>query len=214
MQALLINVLSPPSKVLNDGNFEAFFTSLSLMKKAKEIATNLANKLFSHSLISIGNILCNHINSANATYNTIDIKSFTYIAINRYLFDKFYEIMIDISAFKYSTAGYGQFKAYIKDIKYTTIDISKAGAIYIEFGIDSISSMGSVFIQTLIRHIEFHIVKANTLFLLYFVDIDRLSVYYSNIIKLLVMKSTCIPVICHFDHPFLLWESSLNSYIT
>lgn len=36
--------------------------------------------------------------------------------------------------------------AYIKDIKNTAIDIAKVDAIYIQFGIGSISSIGSVII--------------------------------------------------------------------
>lgn len=39
--------------------------------------------------------------------------------------------MIDTNAFKYFITGYRQFMAFTKDIKYTTIDISKVGAIYV-----------------------------------------------------------------------------------
>ena len=74
--------------------------------------------------------------------------------------------------------------------------------------------MGSILIQTPIGHIGFLIVKADTPFLLCFIDMDRLGVYFNNIDNSLVIKSTRIPVIRRFDHPFLLWESSLNSFIT
>lgn len=104
--------------------------------------------------------------------------------------------------------------AYTRDIKNTTIDISKANAIYVQFGIGSISSMRFVLIQTHIGHIKFYIIKADTLFLLCFVDMDCLGIYFNNINNLLVMKSTRILVIYCFDHPFLLWKSSLNSFIT
>ena len=204
MEALLIDVPSPPSTVLNNENSEAFFTSLGLVEKAEEMATNLADRSFSHSLTTIGNVSPNHINSANAACEIIDTNPFAYIATDRYSSDKFYGIMIDTGASKHSTAGYGQFMAYTRDIKYTTIDISKAGAIHVQFGIGSISSMGSVLIQTPIGHIEFHIVKADTLFLLCLADMDWLGVYFNNIDNLLVMKSARIPVIRRFDHPFLL----------
>ncbi len=104
--------------------------------------------------------------------------------------------------------------AYTRDIKDTTIDIAKAGAIHIQFGIGSISSMGFVFIQTPIGHIEFYIIKADTPFLLCLADMDRLGVYFNNINNSLIMKSTRILIIHRFDHPFLLWESSLNSFIS
>lgn len=82
------------------------------------------------------------------------------------------------------------------------------------FCIGSPLFIGFVIIPTSIGHIEFHIVKANTPFLLFLANIGRLGVYFNNIINLLVMKSTLIPVIRHFDHPFFLWKSSLNSFIT
>ena len=131
MEALLIDISSIPSIVLNNKNSKAFFTSLGLVEKAKEMATNLANRSFSHSLTTIGEISLYYINSANAAYKLIDINLFAYIAIDWYLFDKFYRIMIDTGASQHSTAGYGQLIAYTKDIKYTTIDISKASAIHV-----------------------------------------------------------------------------------
>lgn len=104
--------------------------------------------------------------------------------------------------------------AYIKDIKYTTIDISKAYAIYIQFGISSISFIRSILIQTPIRHIKFHIIKVDIPFLLCFVDIDWLGSYFNNIDNSPVMKSILILIIRHFDHLFLLWENCLTFFIT
>lgn len=88
------------------------------------MAINLANRSFSHSLITIGNVSSNYINSANIAFDTIDKNLFAYIAIDQYLYNKFYRIMIDTGIFKYSIAEYGQFMAYRRDIKYMTIDIS------------------------------------------------------------------------------------------
>ena len=93
--------------------------------------TNLANKLFNHSFTTIGNISPNHINCANAVYKIIDTNFFVYNATNWYLSDKSYRIIIDIGEFKHFTLSYGQFMAYISNIKYTIIDIYQAGAIYI-----------------------------------------------------------------------------------
>ena len=39
--------------------------------------------------------------------------------------------MIDTGASKHSTSGYRQYMAYTREIKDTTIDISKTGAIHI-----------------------------------------------------------------------------------
>lgn len=204
IKALLVDILLPPSIILNNENFEVFFTLLNLVEKAEEMAINLANRSFSHFFITISNVSPNHINSANTAYNIIDINPFAYIATDQYLSEKFYKILIDTSVSKHSTIGYGQFMTYTRDIKYTTIDISKTSAIPVQFGIGLISFIRSVLIQIPIGHIEFHIVKADNPFLLCFADMDCLSVYFNNINNWLVMKSTCIPVIRHFDHPFLL----------
>lgn len=104
--------------------------------------------------------------------------------------------------------------AYTRDIKDTTIDISKTSVIHVQFSIGLISSIGSVFIQILIGHIEFHLVKSDTSFLLYFTDMEQLSVYFNNIDKSPILSCIYIPAIPHFDHPFLLWKSSLNSFVT
>lgn len=77
---------------------------------------------------------------------------------------------------KYFTMGYRQFMAYTRNIKYITIDIFKANAIHVYFDISSISSIGFVLIQTFIGHIKFHIVKTNTLFFFYLIDIDCIDV--------------------------------------
>lgn len=193
---------------------QSFFNLLGFVKKIEKMTTNLANRLFSQFFITIGNISPNHINSTNTVCDTIGTNLIAYITTNQYLSDKFYRLMIDTNAFKYFTMGYKQFMAFTRDIKYTTIDIFKVGAIYVQFGICSILYIGSVLIQKPIRHIKFYIVKANTFFLLCLVNMDHLNVYFNNINKLLVMKSMCILVIHHFDHLFLLWENSLNFFIT
>lgn len=99
-------------------------------------------------------------------------------------------------------------------MKYATFNISKTSAIYIEFGIHLILSIRFILIQIFIRHIKFYIIKANTYFLLCFADINYLDIYFNNINNLLIINNICIPVICHFNHLFLLWKSSFNFFIT
>ena len=50
----------------------------------------------------------------------------------------------------------------------------QAGAVNVQFGIGLTILIGSVIVKTLIGLVNFYIVKADTPFLLYFVDIDRL----------------------------------------
>ncbi|RKF84264.1 hypothetical protein GcM1_129009 [Golovinomyces cichoracearum] len=98
---------------------------------------------------------------------------FTYKTKNRYTSDKFYGIMIDKGASSWSTAGYGQYLAYKAFNNNVKIDTSKSGAVTVQFGIRSTSSVGSVTIQSSIGTIVFHIVEADTPFLLCLKDMDR-----------------------------------------
>lgn len=104
---------------------------LGFVKKVEEMNINLANRSFSLFLITIGNVLPNHISSTNTAYDISDINLFAYIVTNQYSSDKFYEMMIDTNASKHSIVGYEQFMAYIRDIKDTTIDIAKVGVILV-----------------------------------------------------------------------------------
>lgn len=70
------------STVLNNENYKAFFTLLGFIEKAEKMAINLADRLFSHSFITIGNVLPNHINFAYAAYDIINLNFFAYIATN------------------------------------------------------------------------------------------------------------------------------------
>ena len=56
----------------------------------------------------------------------------------------------------------------------TDINITQTGAVNVQFGISSTVSIRSVAVKTLIRLVDFYIVKADTPFLLCFTDIDRL----------------------------------------
>ena len=101
--------------------------------------------------------------------------------------------MINIKALKRSTAGYRQYLAYKKTYN-TAIDTLKASAINVQFSIGFTSFIGFVIVNTLVNNIKFYIVKADTPFLLCFVDINILKVYYNNLKNILVtlIKSVLI----------------------
>ena len=111
--------------------------------------------------------------------------------------------MIDTRASKRSTAGYGQYLTYRKTYN-TAINTSKAGAINVQFSIGSTPSIGSVTVKTPVGNVEFHIIKADTPFLLYLTDMDILKVYYNNLKNILVTPTKSVPVVRRFGHPFLL----------
>jgi hypothetical protein len=54
------------------------------------------------------------------------------------------------------------------------LDTSTKGQVIVQFRIRSTSSIGTTSIHTLIGEVQFHIVDANTPFLLYLADMDKL----------------------------------------
>jgi hypothetical protein len=57
-------------------------------------------------------------------------------------------MVINTGALNRSTAGYGQFLAYQQHVKNIDINKATAGALTIQFGISSTSSIGSVCLVT------------------------------------------------------------------
>src|SRR6202161_3101943 len=133
---------------------------------------------------------------------------------DRYTQKEFYGIMIDTGASNWSSAGYGQYLAYKKheDIE---LDESKAGAIKVQFGIGSNPSVGVITINTPVGCITFHIVNADTPFLLCLRDMDRLGIYFDNTKNMLIQEnrttpSLSYPIVRRFGHPFLVWQGLSN----
>jgi hypothetical protein len=81
--------------------------------------------------------------------------------------------------------------------------LSAAGALNVQFGIGSTSSLGSIKVQSPVGEITFHIVKADTPFLLCLKDMDRLGIYFNNLDNKLIQNKISFSVIRQFGHPFL-----------
>ena len=112
---------------------------------------------------------------------------FAYITTERYTPKEFYGIMINTGASKKSTIGYRQYLVYKTTTNNNTdINTMQTGAINVQFGIGLTALIRLVVVKTLIGLVNFHVVKADTPFLLCLADIDRLQVYYNNIIDTLI----------------------------
>ncbi len=175
------------------------------------LTTNLANQSFSHLLY--GAAPKPALKPALDDDQIDDWIPFAYIITNWYTSNKFFWIIIDTGALIHSTAGYGQFLAYQKYNPNISIDTSTKGAINVQFSISSILSIGSVIISTPISNIKFHIVQADTPFLLCLANLNHLNIYYNNVTNSLVMKNCTISVIHRFGHLWPIWKSSLEIYI-
>lgn len=128
----------------------------------------------------------------------------------RYSSEEFFGVMINTKTSKYSTIDYGQYLAY-NAINKQLINNFTAGIVYATFGIESISFIESIVICISIDQVKFHIVKADTSFLLCIVDLDRLKCYLNNVNNVLIKKdNSTMPVICWFEYSFLLWDDVLH----
>ena len=101
--------------------------------------------------------------------------------------------MIDIGASKKSIAGYKQYLAYKATINDNVdIDTMQTGAINVQFGIGLTVLIGSVKVKTPIGLVDFYVVKVDTLFLLCLADMDRLQVYYNNVMDIFIGLVTAL----------------------
>ena len=205
IETFILNVISA-SSFFKPEISETFFISFEALQNAEIMIINFNHRVFKHELKIIT------IEFLNAFHDSEASDPFVYVISNRYISDEFYGIMIDTKTSKFSIVGYGQYLAYKAMNDDVAINSTKAGAIYVQFGIGSISSIGSINIPTPIGQIEFHIVKADTPFLLCLADLDRLKVYFNNVENVLVSKNKeAFSMIKRFGHPFLLWAGPLQT---
>ena len=181
-------------------NSETFFTSFGALQDAEMMTINLSQRVFKHGLRITEPLTSHDIEASDP---------FAYVVSDRYISDEFYGIVIDIDASKYSIASYGQYLAYKAINDDATINFIKAEVIYVQFDIGFISSIRSIDIAIFIDRVEFHIVKADTSFLLCLADLDRLKVYFNNVQNTLVSENKqgdkqAFSIIRRFGHPFLL----------
>ena len=128
---------------------------------------------------------------------------FVYITTERYTPKEFYNIIIDTGASKKSTIGYRQYLIYKATTNNNTdINITQTRAINVQFRIGLTTLIRSVVVKTPIGLVNFHIVKADTPFLLCFADMDRLQVYYNNTIDTLIGPVTA-PGSKHITWPII-----------
>ena len=131
-KALMIRMDSPPES-------SAFFTEIDSINPsdARNMAISLANNTISHTLLK--NQPTDHVNGQDI------------FTLDHYGPTQFYGILIDTGAAGKSTAGYGQYEAYMRLFGNININKSKEGAVTAIFGIGSTISIGSILINTPIR---------------------------------------------------------------
>jgi hypothetical protein len=130
------------------------------------VSAELANKACAHLLTA----------TTDATDLTIEANLFVYstTAKLRYTSTVFIGIMVDTSASKKSTVGYRQFQALQRVNQNIRLDTSTKEQVSVQFGIGIAFSIRTVKVNSLIGKVHFHVVYANTPFLLCLADINSL----------------------------------------
>jgi hypothetical protein len=221
MKALMIEFSSFSS--FEKDNAETFIIIFESMKNSEMMIVNLINRSLSHYLINFhtdmndqiidrfqiclkmrSSIIIVHTNMKN-----INSDSFAYVMIfDRYISEKFYEVMIDSNASTKSTAEYDQYLAFKKNKIDSSIDLdlSRADAMNVQFDIESASSIESLIIDISFEIMKFHVIKTDISFLLSLADMNRLKVYFNNVENILnlIIQNQKLSIIRRFDHEFLL----------
>jgi hypothetical protein len=195
MQVLMIEFLSLLSSFEKNENAETFIIIFETMKNAESMTTDLINRLFSHYFINFQTNMKNQsLNDQIIDHLQISLKnefpiiiivytdmkntnsdSFAYIMIfDRYISEKFYEIMIDSNASTKSIAEYEQYLTFKKNKIDSSVDLnlSRTETVNVQFDIESASSIESLTLDTSFEIMKFHVIKADTSFLLSLADMN------------------------------------------
>jgi hypothetical protein len=236
MKALMIEFSS--FSFLEKDNAKTFIIIFESMKNLELMTTDLVNRSFSHYLIDfhsdMNDQIINHlqISLKNEFFIIVhtDMKntnrdSFAYVmTLDRYISEKFYEMMIDSNASTKSITEYDQYLAFKKNKIDSSVDLdsSRTDAVNVQFDIESASSIKSLTIDISFEIVKFHVIKTDISFLLSLADMDRLKVYFNNVtnslmqmvnINEILRKKKSYSVIRRFGHGFLLWKSFMQVYV-
>lgn len=135
----------------------------------------------------------------------------------RYSAGDFQGIIPDTGAATVSTAGKPQFLALQRRMP-IFLQTAEAGTASIRFGRgDPVVSLGSTLVPTPFGDIAFHVVPADTPFLLCLADMDRLGIQFDNIRNVVARGKLAIPVVRKWGHPWILLHPEkllANSHLT
>ncbi len=235
IEALMIE-FSSFSLFEKNENAETFMIIFKSMKNFELMIIDLINRSLTHYLIDV------HTDMKNQTLTHLQISlkietlivhtdmkntnldPFAYVmTFDRYISEKFYEVMIDSDVSTKSTTEYEQYLAFNNIDLIIDLDSTKTETVNIQFDIGSARSIESLIIDTSFEIVKFHVIKTDISFLLSLADMNRLKVYFNNVINSLIQmikisdeilrKKKSFSVIRRFDHEFLLWRNFMQIYV-
>ena len=175
-------------------------------EEAMSASVELANRACNHFLTSIAP-------SSDQDQDELDVPLICTATAVPYTSTTFIGIIIDTGAANKSTAGHNQFKALQNENPTVSLDSSTAGQVKVQFGIGESVSLGTTEIRPPVGKVLFHVVPADTTFLLFLADMDRLKIKFDNIENVVITHTQDVPVVRRRGHAILLWNSSLQSYL-
>jgi hypothetical protein len=107
------------------------------------------------------------------------------LVTGRYFSNYFHGIVINTEAAFISTTGYSQFLA-LKETQNVKLDADTANGQQFKFGIGSTAFKGTVQVNTSLKILVFHVIKADTPFLLSLHNLNKIRVYFNNLTNQLV----------------------------
>ncbi len=188
---------------------ELFLTSFDELQNIEFDTTInlLANQAFKHRLISKNCIIIIALINESFDFNFIIITN------SRYDDHEFKSILMNCETANRSTKSIEQFKALqrISDVILNKKTIESS----IRFDIDDTLILEFVELNISFEIINFHIIKVNLSFLICLNDLNRLSIYFNNLINEMIQKMFDVQidskirrhsVIKWYAHAFLLWK--------
>jgi hypothetical protein len=122
----------------------------------------------------------------------------------RYSATTFHGIMPDSGAAGVSTAGQPQFQALQRELPTVTLDQTTVGKATVRFGGgNALESLGTTTVPTPLGPMDFHVIPADTPFLLCLQDMDRLGIRFDNLRNHLQQGNLTVPVVRKWGHPWL-----------
>src|SRR6185437_7758466 len=175
------------------------------------------NTFFLHSSLAPEEDLINSLGNA-ATYHAATRKMPKTTV--RWEKNRWYGIMIDTGAARGNTAGKAQVIAMQQFLGAQAPKIEPSSQLTCNFGIGSTRSEGVIHLTFPIGRrtamATFHVVPADIPFILCINDMDRLGINLINTENVIRHEATgeSSPITRFFDHPFLLWDPSLQCFFS
>ncbi len=162
-----------------DSESKTYFIAVDSIDDSKTIAAiiiMLADKTFKHRLISTNNII---VFSNTISYN------YNVFIVSRYDDREFKNILIDHDVANHSSKDIEQF-TILQRISKTSLILNKKRIISFRFDIEKIFSIDTINLKISVDVIIFHIVFVHISFLLCLVDMNRLRLYFNNLINMFI----------------------------